>query len=68
MKDTITKINYEYLFSINGSITTEVSIMSKKSEKKNKNDNKTKNQKSANPITMETDSTMQKPVRGMANK
>lgn len=38
-----------------------------KSEKKNNNDNKTKNGKTSNPITMETDSNMHKPVRGLPN-
>ena len=67
MEASLTK-KHEYLFSRYGSITTEVSRMSKKSEKKKKNDNKTTNQKSANPITMETDPKMQKPVRGLTNK
>jgi len=39
-----------------------------KSEKKKRNDNKTKNSKSANPITMETDPNMHSPVRGLPNK
>ena len=42
--------------------------MAKKSEKKNRNDNKTNNSKTANPITMDTDSNMHKPVRGLPNK
>lgn len=39
--------------------------MPKKSDKKRKNDNKTTNPKSANPITMETEPNMHKPVRGL---
>lgn len=39
--------------------------METKSEKKNKNDNRTKNTKTANPITMKTDTNMHKPVRGL---
>jgi|GEM_PF-853228 hypothetical protein len=42
--------------------------MATKSEKKRRNDNKTTNPKSANPITMDTDSNMHKPVRGLPNK
>jgi hypothetical protein len=45
-----------------------VNIMQSKLEKNEKNDNKTKNSKSANPITMETDPKMHKPVRGLPNK
>lgn len=36
-----------------------------KSDKKKRNDNKSKNPKSANPITMEVDHNMHKPVRGL---
>lgn len=39
--------------------------MATKSEKKKKNDNKTNNPKTANPITMDVDSNMRKPVRGL---
>jgi len=39
-----------------------------KSEKKRKNDNKTTNQKSADPITLEVDPDMSKPVRGLPKK
>jgi hypothetical protein len=39
--------------------------MPSKSEKKKKNDNKTNNPKAANPITMDTDTNMRKPVRGL---
>ncbi len=39
--------------------------MGSKSEKKKKNDNKGKNDKTANPITMDTDNNMRKPVRGV---
>lgn len=39
--------------------------MSKKAERKRKNDNKTQNPKSANPITMDVDPDMKKPVRGL---
>ncbi len=39
--------------------------MSKKPQQRTKNDNKTKNKKSANPITLETDSNMKGPVRGV---
>lgn len=42
--------------------------MPTKSERKSKNDNKTQNTKTANPITMDTDSNMRKPVRGLPNK
>lgn len=40
--------------------------MPTKSEKKKKNDNKTNNPKVANPITMDTDTNMHKPVRGLS--
>lgn len=40
--------------------------MKAKAEKKNRNDNKTTNQKTSNPITGEVDSNMHKPVRGLA--
>ncbi|WP_315121636.1 hypothetical protein [uncultured Clostridium sp.] len=40
--------------------------MATKGEKKRKNDNKTKNSKTANPITMQVDPNMNKPVRGLA--
>ncbi|MEW9096582.1 MAG: hypothetical protein AB2417_15995 [Clostridiaceae bacterium] len=41
--------------------------MATKGEKKRKNDNRTKDpkSKSANPITMEVDPNMNKPVRGL---
>ncbi|MCY6483243.1 hypothetical protein OW763_02590 [Clostridium aestuarii] len=39
--------------------------MSTKAEKKKRNDNKTKNPKSANPITMDVDPDMKKPVKGL---
>ena len=39
-----------------------------KSEKKNRNDNKTKNTKTSNPITLDTDNDMHKPVRGLPDK
>ncbi|WP_268906147.1 hypothetical protein [Clostridium hydrogenum] len=39
--------------------------MGTKSENKKKNDNKTKNSKTANPITMDTDTNMHKPVKGL---
>ena len=42
--------------------------MTTKGEKKKKNDNKGKNPKAANPITMDTDPNMHKPVRGLQNK
>jgi hypothetical protein len=42
--------------------------MPTKGEKKKKNDNKAKDPKSANPITMDTDPNMHKPVRGLPNK
>ncbi|WP_281418268.1 hypothetical protein [Clostridium simiarum] len=42
--------------------------MPTKSEKKKRNDNKTKNSKSANPITMDVETNMNKPVRGLPNK
>jgi heme-binding NEAT domain protein len=41
--------------------------MVSKSEKKKRNDNKTTNPKSANPITMDVDPNMHKPVRGLPN-
>jgi hypothetical protein len=45
-----------------------VNIMQTKSDKKKRNDNKGKNSKTANPITMDTDNNMHKPVRGLPNK
>jgi len=39
--------------------------MTSKSEKRKRNDNKSKNPKTANPITMEVDSNMKKPTRGL---
>ncbi|MDP4089170.1 MAG: hypothetical protein Q8930_07890 [Bacillota bacterium] len=42
--------------------------MSNKSEKERKNDNRSSNPKTANPITMDTDNDMRKPVRGLPNK
>ena len=39
--------------------------MPTKSERKKRNDNKTTNPKSANPITMDVDPNMKKPVRGL---
>lgn len=42
--------------------------MNTKSEKKNKNDNKTKDSKSFNPITGKPDNDMHKPVRGLPDK
>jgi hypothetical protein len=42
--------------------------MPTKSEKKRKDYNKTTNPKTANPITMDTDSSMNKPVRGLPKK
>lgn len=39
--------------------------MNKKSEKSRKNDNKTKNEKTSNPITGKVDPNMNKPVRGL---
>ncbi|WP_279286191.1 hypothetical protein [Clostridium thermarum] len=42
--------------------------MATKAEKKSRNDNKTTNPKTANPITMDTDKDMRKPVRGLPNK
>jgi hypothetical protein len=39
--------------------------MAKKGERKKRNDNKTTNPKSSNPITMDVDSNMKKPVRGL---
>lgn len=41
--------------------------MAEKSDKKGRNDNKTTNPKTSNPITFDTDSSMQKPVRGLPN-
>lgn len=43
----------------------EGDFMPTKSEKKERNDNKTTNPKSANPITMDVDPNMNKPVRGL---
>jgi hypothetical protein len=45
----------------------EVINMDKKSQKPNKDTNKSKNPKTANPITMDTDKNMHKPVRGLPN-
>lgn len=42
--------------------------MATKSEKKKRNDDRTTNPKTANPITMDTDTNMRKPVRGLPNK
>ena len=42
--------------------------MTTKSEKKRRNDNKTTNPKRANPITMDVDPDMPKPVRGLPEK
>ena len=42
--------------------------MPTKGEKKKKNDNKGKNPKSANPITLDVDPNMHKPVRGVPEK
>lgn len=42
--------------------------MTTKTENKNRKDNKGKNPKTANPITMDTDTNMHKPVRGLPNK
>lgn len=42
--------------------------MDTKSQRKKKNDNKTKNPKSANPITMDTENDMHKPVRGLPHE
>ncbi|MEG0773984.1 hypothetical protein [Clostridium sp.] len=39
--------------------------MDKKSKKQNKDNNKSQNPKTANPITMDTDKNMRKPVRGL---
>lgn len=39
--------------------------MSTKKEKKARNDNKTTNQKTANPITLDVDSKRSKPVKGL---
>lgn len=50
----------------NGNINIEVIKMQTRGEKKS--NNKSKNPKTANPITMDTDSNMHKPVRGMPNK
>jgi hypothetical protein len=41
--------------------------MTTKGEKKKRNDNKGNNPKTANPITMDTDPNMKKPVRGLPN-
>lgn len=41
--------------------------MPTKSEKKKRNDNNSKNPKTANPITMDVDKDMKKPVRGLQN-
>lgn len=41
--------------------------MANKSEKKKRNDNKTTNPKTSNPITLDTDNDMKKPVRGLPN-
>ena len=38
-----------------------------KSEKKRKNDNKTSNEKKANPITLDVKSDASEPVRGLPN-
>jgi hypothetical protein len=42
--------------------------MSRKEEKKKESINKGNNPKTANPITMDTDTHMHKPVRGMPEK
>jgi hypothetical protein len=42
--------------------------MPTKIDKKNKNNTKGHNPKTANPITMDTDPNMHKPVRGLPNK
>ncbi len=42
--------------------------MPSKSAKERKNDNKGSNPKTANPITMDTDNNMHKPVRGLPEK
>lgn len=39
--------------------------MAKKDDKKSKNDNKTKNAKTSNPVTGTVDPNMTKPVRGL---
>jgi hypothetical protein len=39
-----------------------------KAEKERKNDNKGRNPKTANPITMDVDPDMSKPVRGLPEK
>jgi hypothetical protein len=41
--------------------------MAAKGEKKRRNDNKGTNPKTTNPITMDTDNDMKKPVRGLPN-
>jgi hypothetical protein len=42
--------------------------MPTKTEKERKNDNKGRNPKTANPITMDVDPDMSKPVRGLPEK
>ena len=42
--------------------------MPTKAEKERKNDNKGRNPKTANPITMDVDPNMNKPVRGLPEK
>lgn len=42
--------------------------MPTKSEKKRKDDDKTKNKKSADPLTLEVDPNMHEPVRGLPKK
>ena len=42
--------------------------MTTKPQNKNRNDNKTTNPKSANPITLDTDPNMSKPVKGLPKK
>lgn len=39
--------------------------MDKKSQKQNKDNKKSQNPKTANPITMDTEKNMRKPVRGL---
>jgi hypothetical protein len=46
----------------------EVLRMSIRSENKKRNDNKTTNTKSANPITLKTDPNMREPVKGLPKK
>lgn len=41
--------------------------MTSKKDKKARNDNKTTNQKSANPITLDVDPNRSKPVKGLPN-